>query len=235
MNDPTQLLSLFLRGVLGRSGRKRARRAARYVSGQRGLLTASGVLAAAGVAWGVYDSLKGTAGASGGPAASVAAGAPPPIPMPPLPAAATPGGSGLPMDVLRIVRLAVSAARADGVLAPAERELILEQARRAGVDAEVEHELANPHKLADIVAGVTDDQARRDLYALAFAIVRADESVSGAERIYLAQLAHQLGLDAATTARLEADTESGIDTAPDTDDDGAADGAGVPDVPGAGR
>ena len=42
---------------------------------------------------------------------------------------------------------------------------------------------------------------KHELYILAFTIVRADENVSGAERIYLAQLAHQLGLDAATVRR----------------------------------
>ena len=37
--------------------------------------------------------------------------------------------------------------------------------------------------------------ARELVYTLAFAIVRADEGVSGAERIYMAQLASQLALD----------------------------------------
>lgn len=212
MNDPAQLLSLFLNGVLGRSGRKRARRAARFVSGRKGLITASGVLAAAGVAWGVYDSLKGSgAAAAGGPGASGAGGASPPA-LPPLPsvAGATGALTPVPSDVLRIVRLAVSAARADGVLAPAERALILERARQAGVEAEAERELDHPHPLADIVSGVTD-AAARDLYVLAFTIVRADESVTGAERIYLAQLAHHLGLDAGAAARLEAEASAGID------------------------
>jgi uncharacterized membrane protein YebE (DUF533 family) len=44
--------------------------------------------------------------------------------------------------------------------------------------------------------------------------VRADESISGAERIYLAQLAHALGLDAATAAALEQQTATAIDGAP---------------------
>ena len=44
---------------------------------------------------------------------------------------------------------------------------------------------------------------RGDLYTLAFAVARADETVSGGERIFLAQLAHQLGLDAAAVAELE--------------------------------
>jgi len=214
VNDPTELLSLFLNGVLGRSGRKRARRAARFVSGRKGLITASSVLAAAGVAWGVYDSLKSTGAAAAAPAA-MGAGSPP---LPALPLAALAGradASAVPADVLRIVRLAVSAARADGVLAPAERALILGQARRAGVEAAAAGELDQPHPLAEIVAGVTEEAARRDLYRLAFTIVRADESVSGAERVYLAQLAHQLSLDAATAASLEADAAARIDLTPD--------------------
>ena len=51
----------------------------------------------------------------------------------------------------------------------------------------------------------------RDLYALAFTIVRADEAITGGERIYLAQLAHHLGIDAATASRLELSTSTAID------------------------
>jgi uncharacterized membrane protein YebE (DUF533 family) len=121
----------------------------------------------------------------------------------------------MPREVLRIVRLAVSAARADGVLLPAERALILSHAREAGLESVVEVELSAPRPLSEIVGGIADDRARRDLYILAFTIVRADEHVSGAERVYLAQLAHQLGLDATTTAALEAETASQIDATPD--------------------
>jgi uncharacterized membrane protein YebE (DUF533 family) len=64
------------------------------------------------------------------------------------------------------------------------------------------------------VAGVSDPKLKEDLYVLAFAVVRADETVSGAERIYLAQLASQLGLDPATTARLEAQAAEAIDREP---------------------
>lgn len=223
MNDPSQMLSVFLSGVLGRSGRKRARKAARFVSGNRGLIGASGMLAAAGVAWGIYDSLK--AGQSGPPppgGAGPAAASGGPVVPPPLPGSgAAPGvshpppASTMPADVLRIVRLAVSAARADGALVPEERAIILEHARRAGVEQEAERELDRPHPLADIVSGVDEPQARHDLYALAFTIVRADETVTGSERIYLAQLAHQLGLDAQTVARLEAGVAASIDATPD--------------------
>ena len=50
---------------------------------------------------------------------------------------------------------------------------------------------------------------------LAFTIVRADENVSGAERIYLAQLAYQLGLDDAATRALETETAAKIDSQTD--------------------
>jgi uncharacterized membrane protein YebE (DUF533 family) len=47
---------------------------------------------------------------------------------------------------------------------------------------------------------------------LAYTILRADEQVSGAERIYLAQLANLLGLDPATVKALEQDTSQRIDS-----------------------
>ena len=53
--------------------------------------------------------------------------------------------------------------------------------------------------------------ARELVYTLAFAIVRADEGVSGAERIYMAQLASQLALDGAETERLEREAAARID------------------------
>jgi uncharacterized membrane protein YebE (DUF533 family) len=226
--DNSQLLNIFLRGALGSRGRKRARRAANFLSGKKGFLTASTLLGAAGVAWGIYDSLKASAPATGAAAATGPMPASGPVVPPPIPGAgAAPAAivpaapttleeRGLPHEVLRVVRLAVSAARADGALLPAERALILSHAREAGVEATVESELATPHPLSQIVAGVTDQTKRHDLYVLAFTIIRADDSVTGAERVYLAQLAHQLGIDPATAARLEQDTAAKIDAEPDS-------------------
>jgi uncharacterized membrane protein YebE (DUF533 family) len=210
LNDPSQLLSVFLDGVLGRSGRKRASGAASFVSGHRGLISASTILAAAGVAWGIYDSLKqqGALGAQGARSAQGAHGARALGVVEGVPVTAP-----VPSEVLRIVRLAVSAARADGQLTPPERALILEHARKAGVEAAAEQELTDPQPLADIVRGVTDETARKDLYKLAYTIIRADEAVTGGERIYLAQLAYRLGLDAETAGRIEAETAAGIDAA----------------------
>lgn len=215
--DTSDVVSIFLRGALGRRGRKRARRAVNFLSGHGGFLTASTLLGVAGVAWGVYDSLKGS-GATDATGATGAVPAPGAVLPPPIPGAApvTTTGDVLPDDVLRVVRLAVSAARVDGALTPQERELILQHARDAGIESAVETELAAPRPLAEIVSGITDAQRKQDLYVLAFTIVRADETVSGTERIYLAQLAHQLGLDAATAARLEQETAAAIDKSPDT-------------------
>jgi uncharacterized membrane protein YebE (DUF533 family) len=210
--DATEIVSILLRGALGGRGRKRARRAVSFLTGHRGFLTASTVLGAAGVAWGIYDSLKssnaaGVAGAAGAAgAASAASAMPPPIP------GMIGDSSVLPNDLVRVVRLAVSAARADGVLSSQERALIIEHARAAGIEAAVEQELEAPRPLSEIVRGVTDASRQHDLYVLGFAIVRADESVSGAERIYLAQLAHQLGIDPATAAGLEQTTAAAIDS-----------------------
>lgn len=206
--ETSQLLSMFLRGAIGSRGRKRARKAARFLGGNKGFLGASTVLGAAGVAWGIYETLKNQEGPASGPASAS---------VPPLPADSD---AVFPDDLLRVVRLAVSAARADGTLLPAERALILSHAREAGVESVVELELASPQPLSQIVAGVADEQRKRDLYALAFTIVRADEAVSGAERVYLAQLAHQLGLSPQAAAELESSTGASIDAQSDTPAEG---------------
>lgn len=202
------MLSILLGGALGRSGRKRARRAASFLSGKGGFLTASSLMAAAGVLWGIYDSVKASD-----------AGAIPPIPTAPpsaVPSAPAPAGvlaspESLPSEILRVIRLAVSAARADGTLSAEERTIIRDRAKAAGLESIVDVELGTTRSLSDIVTGVADPATKRDLYILAFTIVRADESVSGAERVYLAQLAYQLGLSAETVAQLETETGANID------------------------
>lgn len=213
LNNVTDVLSVVLSGTLGRSGRKRARRATRFLTGHRGFLGTSALIGAAGVAWGIYDTIRNqNQGMNPAPGMPTGPGMPPapPVPnqqVPPIPAAFDAAFD----PVSRIIRLAISAAKADGSLSDQERALILARAREAGLEAVVEGELAQTRQLADIVRGVTDPAIKQELYVLAFTIVRADESVSGAERIYLAQLAHQLRLDAAATQALETETASKID------------------------
>jgi uncharacterized membrane protein YebE (DUF533 family) len=191
--DSEDILSGLLRGALSGRG-KSWRRTGHAVRGS-GLVNAKTLLAAAGVAWGLYETWQSQQ-ASG--AAASPSGAPP---------------AGLPAPVLQLMRLMVSAARADGELGPAERERILAEAREVGAEALVLRELESPRPLGEIVAGVSDPAFKQQLYTLAFTIVRADETVTGAERIYLAQLANRLSLEPALVSRLETEAGARIDAA----------------------
>jgi uncharacterized membrane protein YebE (DUF533 family) len=213
--DEHMLLEGVLRGVLG-GRRKRSRKALRYLTGRRGssLVTPNTLLTAAGVAWGIFETLQSQPGTpvshgpgpvTGSTGASTGSATPPP----PLPNV---GGATLPVDALRMIRLAISAGSADGSLGEKERAAVVEQARAAGAEHLVESELAQRRPLAEIVAGVSNPADRATLYVLAFGIIRADETVSGAERIYLAQLAHLLGLDPETVTRLEHEAAARIDS-----------------------
>ena len=220
---PERIIGALLQGALG-GKRKRSRGAMRYLTGGRGsLVNGSTLLAAAGLAWGAYEAATRNKGIAGGPQPPLPPAGSGTGPLPPLPGAPMspagsaagvpplPGSAEAPRDLLRLVRLTISAARADGTLSPAEQEQILANAREVGAEQLVDYEVRNPRPLAEIVGGVGDPRAKEEMYQLAFAVVRADESVSGAERIYLAQLAHALGLDPATTARLESEAAARID------------------------
>jgi uncharacterized membrane protein YebE (DUF533 family) len=218
--DPDFLVRGVLRSVMG-GGRKRSNRALRYLTGGHGSFWThpTTLMTAAGLAWGVFDTLKqgegqegqwggGTAAPAPAPssAVSTAAGA-----LPPLPSVGTPATTAINDDALRLVRLAISAASADGVMDERERTAVLEQARQANVAEIVESEQQQRRPLAEVVAGVRDPAQCATLYVLAFTILRADEQLTGAERIYLAQLAHLLGLDRETVQQLESDTAVRID------------------------
>jgi uncharacterized protein DUF533 len=227
--DIEGLLGSVLRGALG-GGRKRNRGALRYLTGGRSsFLNASTLLTVAGVAWGLWESAQASSGTTitptppAGPAAAPGLVVPPPIPPtavagaplttpPPLPGSAAASGAPLavPPDVLRVLRLTLAAARADGTLEPRERDAILARSRQLGAESVIAAELDAPWPVGEIVAGVSDPQMRQDLYTLAFAVVRADESVTSAERAWLTGLAGQLGLDTATVEKLEQHAASRI-------------------------
>jgi uncharacterized membrane protein YebE (DUF533 family) len=171
------------------------------------------LLTAAGVAWGIFETMQ----QGNTPAAAAATASPVSNPgetPPPLPFVGN-ASTQVSDQTLQIVRLAISAAYADGAVSDQERAAILDQARIAGVDRLVEQELAQPRPLAEIVAGVNDDTHRGTLYVLAFGILRGDEQPTGAERIYLAKLAHLLGLDPATVRQLEQNAAKRIDAETD--------------------
>lgn len=219
MLDPEDVVGGLLRGAL--SGRKKSwKRTGRAVRGS-GLVNAKTLLAAAGVAWGLYETWQAQQArpvpAAGGPAPA------PPVPgglaaPTPLPGAPPPAIEGLPAPVMQLLRLMVSAARADGELGLAERERILGEAREVGAEEAVMRELDHPRPLGEVVAGVSDPHFKEQLYTLAYTIVRADEAVTGGERIYLAQLANRLGLAPDEVARLEGQAASRIDAVRETGD-----------------
>jgi uncharacterized membrane protein YebE (DUF533 family) len=208
--DEAFLLRSVLGSVLGGRTRKRSRKAMRYLTGRHNsfLTHPTTLLTAAGVAWGIYETLTNK-GAPGGPAGH--AGHDSAVPLPPLPGAGGDTPPGIREDTLRLVRLAVSAANADGVMNEQERAAVAGEAQAAGVAHIVDAELQMRRPLAEIVSGVTDEGQRATLYVLAFTVLRADEQLTGAERIYLAQLAHLLNLDPPTVERLEKDTGERID------------------------
>jgi uncharacterized membrane protein YebE (DUF533 family) len=213
--DERMLLEGVLRGVLG-GRKKKSRKALKYLTkGRRGsLVTPNTLLTAAGVAWGIFETLQNQAGMSvpSGAGSTTGTATTTAAPLPPLP---TVGGATVAPETLRMIRLAISAGTADGSLGDKERAAVVEQARGAGAEHVVEAELARSRPLAEIVVGVSNPADRATLYVLAFGIIRADESVSGAERIYLAQLAHLLGLDPETVTRLEQEAAARIDSEKD--------------------
>jgi uncharacterized membrane protein YebE (DUF533 family) len=218
MIDPGSLVEGVLRGVLG-GRRKRTRGALRFLTGNRdgpSLVNASTLMTAAGVAWGIFETMQAsgsgrdTAGSADSSVSSTSGGSVNATP-PPIPQVSSPDTGTVPTDALRMIRLAISAANADGTLGDAERELILQHARAAAAEHLIAGEVQQRHPLGEIVRGVTDAAQKATLYVLAFAIVRADETVSGAERIYLAQLANLLGLNPAMVQQLEQDASTRID------------------------
>jgi uncharacterized membrane protein YebE (DUF533 family) len=174
------------------------------------------LLTAAGVAWGIFETMQNQGAPGAPPVSTDPATAPggrsgPAAAAPPLPDVGG-GTTSVPEDALRMIRLAISAGSADGSLGEKERAAVLEQARAAGAEHLIDRELQQRRPLAEIVGGISDPAGRATLYVLAFGVIRADESVSGAERIYLAQLAYLLGLDPETVTRLEHEASIRIDS-----------------------
>jgi uncharacterized membrane protein YebE (DUF533 family) len=217
--DESALLNGVLSAVLGGRGRRRrSRRALNYLTGgRRGSFwtNPSTLLTAAGMAWGIYETMQnsrpdgsvgsirseGSVGLSSVGSQESGSGG-------------SQSASTVSPEALRIVRLAISAAYADGRVSDVERVAIVDQAKTAGVAEIVEAEMQQPRPLAEIVSGVSDAAQRATMYVLAYSMVRGDEQPSGAERIYLAQLANLLGIDVATVQELEQKAANRIDAQP---------------------
>ena len=243
MNPSSLLVNAVLHGVLG-SGRKRSRGVTRYLTGDRGVWTQPSMLmTAAGLAWGVFESLEQSGSPGHQPSHATASAQPAgDVSLPPLPAFAAPdpaadsggqarsaassgpvadyGGQARPTapetdaidpQALRMIRLAISAANADGSMNDRERAAVVQQAQAAGLADIAERELAQPRPLREIVGDVGNPQDAATLYVLAFSILRADESVRPTERVFLAQLASLLRLERSTVEALEQKAGARID------------------------
>jgi len=203
--NPNMIIGEVISSALGvRHGRRHRHHPFDVIiGGHPWWLNGGTLLTALGIAWGMLDTANAAPAASRPstgttsapqPGAAATAGA--------QAATAAPAVPPVPIDVARVIRLTVSAARADGVLTDIEQDAIRTRARAVGAEALVDEELKTPTPLSRLVAGVPAT-SRNELYTLAFAIVHADGVVAGAERIYLAQLAHALGLSAEESAALE--------------------------------
>ena len=146
MIDPGSLVEDVLRGVLGVRP-KRSRGALRFLTGRRRggwMSNPNTLLTAAGVVWGIFETMNQPAppAPGSGPGATEARFRRPCLPC----------RSLFPNDALRMVRLAISAANADGAMNDKERAAVVEQARASGTSELVAAELHHPRPLAEIVS-----------------------------------------------------------------------------------
>lgn len=197
---------------------KRRRGALDFLTGSRGsFLDLSTIATVATAAWGVSElfsrrgpeSVTRAPEAPGDPASARRAARP----MSERESAQRDDGTELGPDMLRLVRLTIAATLCDGRLSPPEKQRLAADAKAAGIEKLVARELDRPRSLAEICAGVSDRRHAGDLYTLAFAVVRADEGVSPAERRWLDELALELGLSRDATAELERAAAERIDRA----------------------
>ena len=133
MLEAEDILNGIVRGAL--SGRGKSWGRTRHAVRSSGLINARTLLAAAGVAWGLFETWQGqqqAQGVGGAPGAATPPTSPTSSAASP---AAAPDDAGVPAPVARLLRVMISAARADGELGPAERERILAEAREVGAEA----------------------------------------------------------------------------------------------------
>lgn len=98
---------------------------------------------------------------------------------------------------LRLLRVMVAAAHADGVLDPAERAAIVAELESRELSADertfIAQELSNPRRVQEIVQGISDIQEKERLLAAACIAIVAD---TDSEQRFLDQLGEALGITA---------------------------------------
>ncbi len=191
-----------------------------FLMGGRGSLINAGTIATvAAAAWGVNELINRRSAETVTRAPEIPDAPPTAAPISmrqsstPRPTPQTSSERELSPDMLRLVRLTIAAALCDGKLSDDERSRLVADARAANIESLVNRELMNPKSLEEIVEGEIDEAHRRDLYTLAFSVVRADEGVNDRERAWLDRLAEQLELDPSTAMSIEKSTAERIDRA----------------------
>ncbi len=224
MLDLSSLLTSVAAGAMGLR-RKPSRRALGFLGGSRGsFLNTSSLIGIAGLAVGAYQIFKDKSASSTSIPRTVQPGTtvvessgrvfdgfePSRAGAPALPNVAAPSSevSDLPM---RAVRLMIAAARCDGQLGEEELGKLMSHAKDGGLETQMRAEWQSPRPLAEICRGISDPAQKRDLYVLAYTVLRADDQVSGAERVFLAQLAAQLALTPELASTIERETAQKID------------------------
>lgn len=208
--QPEQIVGQLLGALVGRK-RKRKRKSGLLgmaLGGRRGggLLAGGTLLTAAGLVWGALESMQKStvaSGSSGGGVPPAPPVTPPgtPVVPPPLPGASAPvvppplpDTTQAAVAALPLLRVAISAAHADGELSDDEREVIRTQASDLGLAAAVEEVLTERPAVDTLTAAFVTEEQRRAAYAVAWAVIEGDGVISPGERMYLTQLARALRL-----------------------------------------
>ncbi len=183
------------------------------------LASGQGLMTVLGLGIGAYEILKGQgdtppAPPQGQAPPSIPAGSgkqssappPPPVPggtqsVPPPPPVSPAAGDQAEADIqgqefaLRLIRVMIAAAHADGHLDAAEEKAILDRLQGAEMDSEekmfVVQELHQPKDVAELTAGIHDPAKAQMIYAMAVAAIEVDTE---AERAWLDELGTGLGL-----------------------------------------
>lgn len=211
-----QVMGQALGGQLGGGKRHKRKKQAFGLPGLGGITPGKAAvgLGLLGVAMAAYEHYQQKS-APGLPQPVAGQGAAVPPPPPPGMAAVPPPPPPAPDPALRteqamhLLRAMITAAYADGLMDPDEREALVERARAAGLDAEeieaLEAEIRAPFTLEQLVVR-TPRALRAETYAAALVAITAD---TPEERAFLDRLAGELGLD--DTSRREVHSRLGLD------------------------
>ncbi len=225
MFDAEKLLGKVLHEVMGSSSSHKKKKHSSSLLGS--LTSGAGLMTAIGLGIGAYEVLKekkptapppsvpgyGSQPPPAAPAWGGAATMPPPPPPPPQAAprpsppiaSPTPISAGSSQELaIRLIRVMIAAAHADGSLDETEEKAILTRLRATDLSQEermfILDELHQPKGLDELTSGITDPSIAKTMYMLAASTVAID---SPTERAWLDDLATRLSLSKAVQEFIE--------------------------------